>query len=107
MKLFVGIQDLGVPFIGIIYFGAPLSLHSDDVSFRVTSYLGFPLEELTHSSYLRLYFVLEGLKSILGAPIYGARPDYVCEIIHGILFYWFPKYVKMNLFDTVSYLYCA
>ena len=35
-------------------------------------------------------------------PLYDASRDNFCKIIHKILFSWFPKYVEMALFDTVS-----
>ena len=51
----------GAPFIGIIYFGDPVYLRDNDVSFWVTFTLGFPLEELTHTVWILVYCIPWGL----------------------------------------------
>ena len=57
--VYVGIQDFGVPPLGLISFGAPLSLCSNDIGFQVTFTLGFSLEKLTHHPCLVLYCMSE------------------------------------------------
>ena len=48
MQVFVGIWDFVLPYLWLIYFGAPLSVCTNDVGFWVTFTLGFSLKELTN-----------------------------------------------------------
>ena len=96
-------REYGTPFVGLIFFSAPLYFCAKNISLHITPPpIGFHWRNQHTLVVLRCLDYYKG-EFKLGASLYDERADGVSWNNLQYCLSWFPKYLKVTLLGTVSY----